>query len=513
MLLVRVPGDDTIVMRLRAELSSYRFRVVELPPARRAEVLAQLAEERDAQAALRAKPAAMAVEVYVRGAGARANEELVKAGPGWDATVLAVRVTEAMRARGLALPPLTAAGAAAADSVKPGAALGARGAARSSDDDDDVEPATPTELPPDAVGPSAPSRGPRRGGADSDAARSEGKGGAARADSERKANAERGDSERKGDAARGDGERTADAARSDGKSDAARGDGEREDEAARAESDATPIAGERRADAERRADRTAAQLKADAERKADEERRADSERKTAAERRAAAERKAAAQRKAEAERRAAAEREREREAEAAEDEARSVQASTARSRSALLYAEVGPTSVLSPRTNGLGPALDVFVSVKFRPYKTSSISLVGLIPLLSTDSKMDGTAIEVQTFGIGGFGDLHLPLGNLELNLGIGGMALLSSIFVDNPLYAPSESSQRLAALLGRVGASLPLTPDLRLGASIMVGLTVKELQLRMVDAQGNSTRPDVRWGAPLLFGMLSLELALPWDR
>jgi len=50
-LLVRVPGDDSIVLRLRAELNSYRFRVVELPPAKRAEALSQLAEEREAQAA------------------------------------------------------------------------------------------------------------------------------------------------------------------------------------------------------------------------------------------------------------------------------------------------------------------------------------------------------------------------------------------------------------------------------------------------------------------------------
>ena len=457
-LVVRVPGDENIVRRLRAELSSYRFRVVELPPAKRAEALAQLADERAAHAALRAKPDAMAVEVWVRpsSAGAPTNEELVNAGPGRDATVLAVRVTEAMRARGLALPPLLAAtNAAAADSGKratpPVGGPGAPKPTAAADPLDDVEPARPTELPADAVPPSAPSPDTKR----------------AELDRERKADAER------------------------------------------------------TADAERRTD---AEHKPDAERRADAERRTDAERKSEAERKAAAERKANekradSERRSEEKRRADSERA-EREADALPDvQPSSVATSSTQARKALLYAEVGPTGVWSPGTNRLGPALDVFVSVKFRPNQSSSISLVGLIPLLSTDyTSNDGTAVEVQSYGIGGFGDLHLPLEQVELNVGIGGMALFSSILPVEPssegiVYDSSESTQRLAALLGRVGASFSLTPDLRLSASVMVGLTVKDLRLQFFDASRNAVGPEVRWGTPLLTGTLSLELALPWDR
>ena len=464
-LVVRVPGDENIVLRLRAELNSYRFHVIELPPAKRAEALSHVAEEREAQAAVRAKPDAMAVEVWVHpnGSGARTNEELVNAGPGRDPTVLAVRVTEAMRARGLVLPPLAA---AAADSgrrvgMPPDGAAGTPtpSAAEPSVADDDVGPARPTVLPPSAVRPSTPTRDPKR----------------IDAEQERKPNNER-------------------KSEPDGKPDA---EGTKTDEREAA----------RTAEAER-ARKLEAKRKADAARKNDGEREADE----ADERKAKAEltRRSEAKRRADAEH--SAEAEREREAAAAATPGSVARSGATQARSALLYAEVGPSGVWSPGTNGLGPALDVFVSVKFRPYRTSSVSLVGLIPLLSTDfTNNDGTAIEVQTFGIGGFGDLHLPLGPVELNVGIGGMAMLSSIsIVKNPaLFYPNLESQRLAALLGRVGASISLTPDLRLSASVMVGLTVQALRLQFRDM----SETQVSWGQPLLFGTLSLELALPWDR
>lgn len=458
-LVVRVPGDDSIVLRLRAELNSYRFRVVELPPGKRTEALSQLAEEREAQAALRAKPDAMAVEVWVRAnnTGARTNEELVTAGPGRDPTVLAVRVTEAMRARGLVLPPLTA--SAAESGKRVGSANPPKPSA-----DDDVEPARPTVLPPSAVRPSTPGKDPKR--ADSEQER--------KADDERKAEAEREQAERR-------------------------------------------VEAERKLDAERRAE---AERKLDAERKAEAERKLEAERKAELARKAEAKRKADAQRQSESEaelaRTAEAKREadRERAAEAEQARANATPAGATQARNALLYAEVGPSGVWSPGTNRLGPALDVFVSVRFRPNHTSSISLVGLIPLLSTDFKnSDGTSLEVQTFGIGGFGDLHLPLGPVELNVGIGGMAMLSTLQIANNPFNPNLESQRLAALLGRVGASISLTPDLRIGASIMVGLTVKDLRVQFLDMDRRTVTNEVRWGQPLLFGTLSLELALPWDR
>ena len=470
-LVVRVRGDDNIVLRLRAELSSYRFRVVELPPARRAEALAQLAEEREAQAALRAKPEAMAVEVWVRprSAGARSTEELVTAGPGRDPTVLAVRVTEAMRARGLVLPPLTAAVAAEGgrrggrpDDGAQGDAPGASkpSAAGSSDADEEVGPARPTVLPPEAVRATTPSPDPKRGAGEEQERKGAGE---SKAEPERKA------AERK--------------AGSDSKADAERKAAERKADERKAGSDS----------------------KADAERKPDAKVRAEAARNAERAQKAVAERTAPADSNADA-------------ARDPEDTQRTSLApsSAAPGRSALLYAEIGPTGVWSPGTNSLGPALDAFVSLKFRPYQTSSVSLVGLIPLLSTDfTSEDGTAIEVQTFGIGGFGDLHLPLGPVALNVGIGGMAMLSSIRDSSKgvVYNQDKSSQRLAALLGRVGASISLTADLRLAAAIMLGLTVQELTLKFLDAQGAALKPEVRWGNPLLFGTLSLELALPWDR
>jgi hypothetical protein len=131
-LIVRVEGDDAIVSRLRAELRHEDWHVVELP-ARSADArrsLDSLAREHAASAGLRARPSQLAVELWVAAAGDhnKAGSEEVLAGPRADLGVLALRVTEVLRARGL-VPPRpddrgAGAPAAASDgeaSAKPGA--------------------------------------------------------------------------------------------------------------------------------------------------------------------------------------------------------------------------------------------------------------------------------------------------------------------------------------------------------------------------------------------------------
>jgi hypothetical protein len=104
-LIARVEGDDAIVSRVRAELRHDDWRVIEValhsPDARRS--LESLARARGASAALRARPSQLAVELWVAAAGDRdkAGSEEVLAGPRADLSVLAVRVTEVLRARGL----------------------------------------------------------------------------------------------------------------------------------------------------------------------------------------------------------------------------------------------------------------------------------------------------------------------------------------------------------------------------------------------------------------------------
>ncbi|MEY4579375.1 MAG: hypothetical protein RL701_4078 [Pseudomonadota bacterium] len=110
-LIVRVPGDEAVAVPLRAELSSYRFQVVELSErsAGRVRPLADIAQQYSAQAALRAVADQIAVELWIAGGDANptGSVEVVRAGPGSEPTVLALRVTEVMRARGLrlVLPP------------------------------------------------------------------------------------------------------------------------------------------------------------------------------------------------------------------------------------------------------------------------------------------------------------------------------------------------------------------------------------------------------------------------
>jgi hypothetical protein len=105
--IVRVAGDERIVLRLRAELRSHAWRVIEVTArgeqARRS--LETLAANRGASAALRARPHQLAVELWTMPQGdqetAGTEELIVAAGAGADAGVLALRVSEALRARGV----------------------------------------------------------------------------------------------------------------------------------------------------------------------------------------------------------------------------------------------------------------------------------------------------------------------------------------------------------------------------------------------------------------------------
>jgi hypothetical protein len=434
--IARVAGDESIVIRLRAELSSYRFRVIELAAsARRSALLSELAEEREAQAALRAKPEAMAVELWVRAGatGTRTTQELVTAGPSHDPEVLALRVTEAMRARGLTLPPLTAAGpklpeiSSVADSSK---RAGAAGASALAPEPTDIEPAEPTTLPPAPPSTAIP---------------------------------------------------------------------------VKPEAKATEVEPERPNPEPPKPKPPVPERKP-----LDPPASSEPERPRPAEKNAE---KPDENTKPEPEPEVATEIEPQAEA-----------PSQLTLRDALLYVEVGPSGVWSPGANSVGAALDLLISLRFRPDPTSSISLVGLIPLLKSNlTTEDGASIDVRTYGIGGFGDLHWPLGRVELSAGLGGLALLSSVMVISApgslVYRPDYPTQRLAALLGRVGVNVALTRDLRVSGSIMAGLTVRELQVnrpptdQTAAATDTESTPLATWGKPLFFGTLSVELALPWDR
>lgn len=110
-LLVRVPGDERVMSPLRAELNAHRFQILELSERTigRTKPLAELALRYDAQAALRSLADASAVELWIaaRDASGQPSIEVVRASgsASTDLALLALRVAEVMRARGLKLAP------------------------------------------------------------------------------------------------------------------------------------------------------------------------------------------------------------------------------------------------------------------------------------------------------------------------------------------------------------------------------------------------------------------------
>jgi hypothetical protein len=105
-LLLRTPGDDDTMVRLRLELTDGGWRILELrPDPLEAESLAATAERERVAAAVRVDAPHGSVELWVRRDEGAVTEEFSALGEPSSGHVLAVRVAEALRARGLLLPP------------------------------------------------------------------------------------------------------------------------------------------------------------------------------------------------------------------------------------------------------------------------------------------------------------------------------------------------------------------------------------------------------------------------
>jgi hypothetical protein len=106
-LLVRTLGDDETISRLRPELSDGGWHILELRPDYRleTEALGITAEREGVAAAVRVDVAHSSVELWVHRTEGSIVETFSASGERSSGRVLAVRVAEALRARGLLLPP------------------------------------------------------------------------------------------------------------------------------------------------------------------------------------------------------------------------------------------------------------------------------------------------------------------------------------------------------------------------------------------------------------------------
>ncbi len=106
-LLVRTPGDEDAISRLRPELRDGGWHLLEVRPDPRLEMesLALTAERERVAAAVRVDSAHGAVELWVHRSQGSITETFTASGERSSGRVLAVRVAEALRARGLLLPP------------------------------------------------------------------------------------------------------------------------------------------------------------------------------------------------------------------------------------------------------------------------------------------------------------------------------------------------------------------------------------------------------------------------
>jgi hypothetical protein len=106
-LLLRTPGDEATIARLELEFGGGAFQIIEQKPGQRppGETLGVAAERERVDAAVRVDAARGTVALWVRKADGFVEETFTAAGEPSASQVLAIRVAESLRARGLLLPP------------------------------------------------------------------------------------------------------------------------------------------------------------------------------------------------------------------------------------------------------------------------------------------------------------------------------------------------------------------------------------------------------------------------
>lgn len=121
-LLVRTPGDEGIIQRVRADLSGFGWSVIEVSAAfdeASRLPIEELARKYGVAAALRVRSALGQVELYMGEGWGRLYEVLRSESGPTDPQILALRTTEALRAHGLHLGPKAPAEAASAAASPP----------------------------------------------------------------------------------------------------------------------------------------------------------------------------------------------------------------------------------------------------------------------------------------------------------------------------------------------------------------------------------------------------------
>jgi hypothetical protein len=106
-LLLRTPGDEATIARLELEFGGGAFQIIEQKPGQRppGETLGVAAERERVDAAVRVDAARGTVALWVRKEEGFVEETFTAAGEPSASQVLAIRVAESLRARGLLLPP------------------------------------------------------------------------------------------------------------------------------------------------------------------------------------------------------------------------------------------------------------------------------------------------------------------------------------------------------------------------------------------------------------------------
>jgi hypothetical protein len=169
-----------------------------------------------------------------------------------------------------------------------------------------------------------------------------------------------------------------------------------------------------------------------------------------------------------------------------------------------LFVELGPAIAVSP--GGATPSFAAFANFRLQPSASWSVSALGVLPFAGGAVESESNAATLRSFMLGGMFDLHAAVSGVEISAGAGSAVLITRMRADVAalMFKKVPVDDRITgAILARAGIHFTVAPRIRLGARVLFGLAIPQLEVDLADKRAT-------WGRPFVLGVISLDFGLP---
>jgi hypothetical protein len=127
------------------------------------------------------------------------------------------------------------------------------------------------------------------------------------------------------------------------------------------------------------------------------------------------------------------------------------------------------------------PAWIGALNVRVQPGERWSLNAIAHAPFAGGILEHDGQSAHIRSYLLGGSLDVHWPGRVVELTAGAGAAFMLTRMqgVATDETNVKGDDLVPTGALFARAGAHLPLTPWVKLGARVLLGMSIPKLTVK----------------------------------